>query len=175
MDSSQRSLRSAETKLLTFFLVLFLCLFLLAKIQSYQIGAALRKLEAHKRLAVRIEGAVKKPGTYWVAPGTKWEEIFRKAKLKPTADVEALMLSERVEEAGCLTVPERTSLTIFVKGAVQQEMAIEVPVDTRICDLKTYGLMADGADKAFFKRRRRLKDKEILEIPWIHEKKEGFE
>lgn len=61
--------------------------------------------------------------------------------------------------------PEPTEITVWVKGAVKESVELILPVDSRICDLKAKINLSDDADKRFFRRRKRLKNREEIWVP----------
>lgn len=165
MDSTKSALASAESKTVGVFFVLLFSLFLIAKIHSYKVFSLIQKFDSEKRIAVNVQGAVAKPGVYWVWPGTKWEEILRKVKPKPQADFDAIQLEERVEAEASLFLPERKEITVYIQRENKEILELKVPVESRICDLKTKGDWAKEGNASFWRKKRRLKHKEILEIP----------
>ncbi len=56
-------------------------------------------------------------------------------------------------------------IRIFINGAVEKPIELIVPTGTRICDLKSKVLFTADVDKSFLKRRRKLKNREILTVP----------
>jgi hypothetical protein len=69
------------------------------------------------------------------------------------------------EEEAIGVVEELKELKIIVRGAVVDPGVIVMPLGARICDLKSKVVLGDEADKTFFKRRRLLKNGEIIEVP----------
>lgn len=81
------------------------------------------------------------------------------------AKVSAYRAGVALEEAEELVVEELTELKVLVRGAVVDPGSITMPLGARICDLKSKVILKDEADKTFFKRRRLLRNGEIIEVP----------
>ncbi len=58
-----------------------------------------------------------------------------------------------------------TEITVHVRGAVLEPAQLKMPVQSRICDLKSKISLASNADRTFFRRKKRLKNGEIIEVP----------
>lgn len=114
---------------------------------------------------VTIEGAVAKPGEYWLPSGTTVAQALRKARLKPFADIQALPLKQIIEEPLHLRVEEFTEVVVSVRGAVEKPLDLTLPTGTRVCDLKSKIILTRDADKSFFRRRKLLKNGDIIEVP----------
>ncbi|OGN64853.1 MAG: hypothetical protein A3E80_01870 [Chlamydiae bacterium RIFCSPHIGHO2_12_FULL_49_9] len=56
-------------------------------------------------------------------------------------------------------------VTVIVRGAVEEPLEVALPKGARISDLKSKVALKKDADKAFFKRRRLLKNGEIVLVP----------
>ena len=112
---------------------------------------------------VTIEGCVAKPGVYSVHIGTPLSEVLRKANPKPLADLKEIAPGARVTAPLSLRIEQITELTICLEGAVVAPGPFKVPPGTRICDLKKYKSI--DADPTFFRKRRRLKEGEVVVIP----------
>lgn len=54
---------------------------------------------------------------------------------------------------------------VIVKGEVKEASELTLPKESRICDLQEKINLTDNADTAFFKRRKRLKNGEIIVVP----------
>lgn len=152
-------IRPAEW-LLTFSLLLIIgSLFAIAKIHTLWFETAL----ASEVVDVTIEGWVAKPGVYSVHIGIPLSEVLRKASPKPLADLKGIAPGARVTTPLNLRIEQIVELTLHLKGAVIELGPLKVPPGTRVCDLKQYKSL--DADPAFFRKRRRLKDGEVVTVP----------
>ena len=152
-------IRLAEWLLTSSLLLIIGSLFAIAKIHTSQ----LQSISVPKIVPVTIEGFVAKPGTYSIKIGTPLSEVLRKAKPKPLANLKSIDLSMRITAPLNLCIEELTELTICLEGAVVEPGFLKVPPGTKVCDLKKYKSL--DADPAFFKKRRRLKEGEIVVVP----------
>lgn len=157
--SAPPSLRPSEWILTLSLLLVIASLFAIANLHSRLFKQALEI----SFVEVSIEGFVSKPGAYSIQVGTPLEEVLRKAKPKPLADLKGIDLQTRVKEAMHLVIAPLAELTICLEGAVLESGPVRVPVGARLCDLKAFG--SSEADSAFFKKKRRLKEGEKVVIP----------
>lgn len=158
-----RSLRSSEWVLVGSFLLLFSSIVIISQInRQKEIGLP---LPPHQKISVAISGAVSKPGTFSVLPGMTLEAILRKSRPNRFANLRSLDLARRIEEPLELHLELLTEIAVRIEGAVEAPLALQLPVGTRICDLKSKVAYTPDADAKFFKSRRMLWDGEILEIP----------
>jgi len=127
------------------------------------------ELSPAEAISVTFEGAVAKPGTYPIKPGTTLAQALKKAHPKTYADLKKIDLNQRISSPIRIQVEELNEITITVDGAVATREVLVLPLKTRICDLKSKVHFTEDADpellKAFLKKRRALKDGEILWIP----------
>ena len=126
-------------------------------------------------IAIRVEGAVKKPGIYSVAEGTSVEEVLGRAKCHRDAILEAILLDTPLTEEQTIFIPDREYLAITATGCVKEEGVFHVPLGTRVSDLKKILPLLPDADRSLFRSRRyvrhldhfsveRRKKKQSLEI-----------
>jgi hypothetical protein len=57
------------------------------------------------------------------------------------------------------------TVSVWVCGAVKEAGEITLPAGSRISDLKGKVTLSEEADKSFFRRRRKLKNGEAIEVP----------
>jgi hypothetical protein len=122
-------------------------------------GADLQVREA----IVSVAGAVKNPAEYRVPIGTSLITAIKKAKPFSNADIDAF--PGVVERDIAVSIAEIQEITVRVEGAVLSPESVVLPVGSRICDLKSKIVLGAGADEAFLKRKKKLKNGQILVIP----------
>lgn len=162
----QKTLRSSEWILVGSLLIIFASLLLIAKINAFRSSSSLtmQRLPAHEHWPVKIEGAVKKPGTYKAIPGTQLKQILLKSRPSRIANLKKIDLDQRIECPMEILVEEISEITIRVVGAVLEPSTLTLSPGTRVCDLKAKIHLRNDADKSLFKSRRMLKDGEILVV-----------
>lgn len=165
--TESRSLRSSEWVLVGSLLLIFASLLFIAKITAIRSSSFLetRTLPSHPLCPIRIEGAVKKPGTYSVLPGTPLKKVLAKSQPHRFADLRSLDMTARVEGPLEIHLNELTAISIQIEGAVPVPFTISLPVGTKVSDLRTKIALNAEADLSIFKSRRLLKDGEILKVP----------
>lgn len=154
-------LRTSEWLLTCSLLLILISLFAIAKIQSSRFdGVPEMKTEL---VSVSVLGHVEKPGVYNVEVGALLSDVVKKSKPRRDADLRGI--AGRVEISQSVNVVELGSLKISLEGAVVVPGFLEVPLGSRVCDLKNLVALKDDVDKAFFKKRRLLRDGEVIKIP----------
>lgn len=162
----KKSLRSSEWILVVSLLIIMSSLVLIAKVNTARLDPIMDPKEIEKvEVLVTVEGAVSKPGEYLIESGSTVGEVLRKSRPKPWADLDKVNPSEIIEKPLNIKVDELTEITVYVKGAVAQPEEITLPAKSRICDLKSKVSLTKQADKSFFRRRRLLKNREIIDVP----------
>ncbi len=161
------TLQSSEWILVISFLTIFLSVALLSSIQSYKARSILdtKVVREIEPVFATIGGAVAKPGSISVAPGTSLKEILKKVKPKWNANLREIDWEKKIEGPFNLHIQELTEVLIQVKGSVKENLTLQLPIGSRVCDLKSKVNFTDDADSLVFKSRRRLKDGEIFEVP----------
>lgn len=162
----KKSLHSSEWVLVASLLLIMASLVTIAKINATRAATTLSAYDLQpEEICITIEGAVCKPGEYKVLSGTPLHEAVRKARPKPFANLKKIPLTEIIEAPTHIEIGELSEIHISVGGAVSTPANLIVPVGTRICDLKSKVSLTAEADKAFFRRRKRLKEGEFIEVP----------
>ncbi len=162
--SMKSSLPSSEWVLVGSLLLVMISLVLIAKVNAHRACSILEQTGPTEVL-VGVDGAVVKPGEYEVPVGTTIGSVLRKARPKANANLKIIPLNQPIEVATRLMVQELTEITVSVRGAVVEEKEIVLPVGSRICDLKSKVLCTAEADRRFFRRKKLLKDGQVLEVP----------
>jgi|GEM_PF-4580928 len=105
-------------------LILIATLFLIAKIKAIRSFTSIEEIPTETLCHVYVSGAVAKPGTYRVIPGTLIEKVLEKSRPKPCADLTRFNEGFRVEESMEIVVPERED---FKKGVDEKEEFVYDP------------------------------------------------
>jgi len=149
-------------------LIVLATFFLIAKKTSFR---DLERLSQSKQalpvplIAVDVSGCVKKPGTISVAQGATVRYVLRKARVEPLADLSNIDLDRPLDASCSLYIPALEKILVDVQGCVEERGTIELPAGSRICDLKKHLKLSNRADLTFFRRRKILKNNEIVRIP----------
>lgn len=162
-----KNLTSSEWFLAASLLAIMASLAAIAKINS---GKAFSQIEAYeanqpKTVMVSVRGAVAKPGPYPMELGSSLIETARKAKPNRFANLQNLALEKTAEGTLVLDIQKLKEIEVLISGSVQNPGPVRLPAGSRLCDLKSKIQCSEQADRAFLKRRRLLKDGEIVEIP----------
>lgn len=162
----KKSLPASEWILVGSLLLIMASLVILAKVNAYRASSliSVKDLQQEKIL-IQIDGAVAKPGEYSVSSGTLIGEALKKSRPHPFADLKKIPLKEVIEAPLHIHVEELTEVQISVRGAVVEPVELKVPARTRICDLKSKVSLTAEADRSYFRRRKAVKDGEVLVVP----------
>ena len=163
----KKSLQSSEWILALSLLAILASSILIAKVNVYRATTAIAEadLKPVEAVAVLIEGAVQRPGTYQVIPGTLTRTVLKKAGLKRHADLNGIDVTKRIEEATHLTIQEISEIEVAIGGEVVLPTQLRLPIGARVCDLKSKIQLTEQANPACLKSRRQLKNGEFFEIP----------
>lgn len=157
-------LSAAEWTLLSVFAIIMASLVFISKFNAIRAADAIGKIpEEQIQILVTIDGAVKKPGQYLVAEGAPAIAAIRKAKPSPWADLKAF--KEPIMSPLHIHVPELKEIRVHVAGEITAPAELVLAVGSRICDLKSKIGFTSETDKTFFRRKRRLRDGEKIEVP----------
>ena len=155
-----------EWTLLSVFFLIIASFVFISKVNASRAVDAIGQIDEEPRqILVMIDGAVKKPGQYWVSEGTLVESVLRKSRPSPYADLKLQPLKEIVTNPLHLTVAELKEVKVSVSGAVLESLELVMPVGSRISDLKSKITFTSETDKSFFRRRKLLKDGDKIEVP----------
>lgn len=161
-----KPIQSSEWVLVGSFFLIMASLVLISKIQVARAFSSIAEKDLKKEeIWVSIEGAVAKPGRYSVLSGTPFKEVLRKAKPLPEANLRPFLSSQVVEEPLDLRIDALEEIIVYVGGAVAEPGPVALPPKSRICDLRSKISLTQEADKAFFRRKKRLRDGEKIEVP----------
>jgi protein involved in polysaccharide export with SLBB domain len=171
MSQIKNSLLNSEWILVSSLLLILASLVVLAKINTYRAAILVEthKLEPVEAVAVTIEGAVARPGTYQIIPGTLMSQVLKKARPSHLADLTRFSANQRIKNPIHIQIEPLREITIYLEGEVTGSCEIHLPPESRLCDLKSKIEFTSLADQAFIqslgKKRRRLKNGEILFVP----------
>lgn len=117
-----------------------------------------------QELEVIIEGAVAHPGAYQMPKGSLLKDLFAKAEPIPEADLSRMKAERKLRQGQIIRVPHRAMITIHLEGAVKQSGPLRLPKGSRLCDLVDCVSFAEGADLKPLKKKRRLKEGEVIAV-----------
>lgn len=116
-------------------------------------------------ILITIDGSVKRPGQYSVRSGTTIGQALRKARPEANANLKILPLRNIIDAPMHLHVEGLKEIRVIVKGAIAGPAEIVMPAKSRISDLKSKVIFTNETDKAFFRRKKLLKDGDEIEVP----------
>lgn len=162
----KKSLQSSEWFLVASLLLIMVSLVTISKISATKATSQLSVEEKNqKKVLVTVEGAVKKPGSYFIEVGSSIQDVLKITKPLPNADLKKWLLLEEIQSDCRIEISELSEIVVSIKGAVVKPIELTLPVGSRICDLKSKILLSEDAEKAFFRRRKRLKNGDIICVP----------
>ena len=112
-----------------------------------------------------MRGCVKKPDVYQVPKGTSLRAILRKARPEVLANLQDLPMDRILEESCLIEVPAFEKIWVQIQGAVEENISLELVAGSRLCEIKGKVALRPDADPRFLKRRRLLKNGEIITMP----------
>lgn len=156
--------RDSEWILAGSFFFILGSLFAIAKIQTCHYSS---QTEAKPVVLVHVEvtGFVEHPDIYEVPVDTPLGAVLRKASPKRFANLRQLDPKSLITGSMQLVIEPLTSLKISVTGAVSKTEELEVPLGTRVCQLKKRIICTEETDLTFFKKRKLLADGEVVIVP----------
>ena len=158
-------MQKTEWIFLTAILMLISTFYFISKQTSYRHLNHIETPKPISKIQVEITGCVRREGTFEVPQGTLLCEILRKAGLKPLSDTSTIDLDQPIDTSLQIHIPELQQIEVRVEGCVAKKVLLNLPIGSRICDLKEIVLTTPEADLAFFKRKRRLKNHEVVCVP----------
>ena len=117
------------------------------------------------KIQIEVAGCVRHHGPFEVMAGTSVRSILRKAQPQKMADLTRIDLNTALESSTRIEVPMLECIEVTVEGCVKDKVHLKMPMDSRICDLFDHVVPASDADPAFFKRKRRLKNLDVIQVP----------
>lgn len=158
--------KSPEWSLVTSLFLIICSIVLIAKVNAFKSRSIVTDEDLRvEDVSVYISGAVKKPGSYKVSPGTPLEVVIKKARPLICADLKKLPLTQLVDGTVTIVVEEMKEILVSVRGEVLKVAEYTLPVGARISDLKSKVTLTKDADKRFLSRRKLLKNGDVIEVP----------
>lgn len=163
----KKSLNVSEWVISGSLILILLSLLLISHFHQHrkklQISAIKESVES--QIDIEISGEVSRPGVFSVVPGTRIGDLIKKSRPKRYADLSSIDLDSPALVACELIIPQLKELNVKIEGAVAVPIVLKMPIGSRISDLKSKIQSEQDADLGFFKRRRLLKNEEIITIP----------
>lgn len=164
-EGAQAPFSSRSSWLLVGSLILFMAsLVVLSQVNAYRARSILNEVGVAD-VWVEIEGAVHKPGRYLIPVGMTVGQALKKARPKVLANVDALDLKKNIDSPLTLTVEEWSRVKVRVEGEVLEAVELELAAGERISDLRTKVSLTPMADKTFFRKKRVLKNGDVIVVP----------
>lgn len=159
----KKTLRDGEWVFVFSILFLMCSVVVVSKINAARSSSYLEEhpLRVHEPCSVVIEGAVTKPGTFSVPPGTLLRKVIKKSCPTPYADLKEFSSEQRVEESMSIHIKELTEITLTIERVGFEPEQVVVPAGTKGCQLKKL-LTFEVPPSKIFKSRRFLKDGEVI-------------
>lgn len=119
-----------------------------------------------EKIHVRIEGAVESPGIYSIKRNTPLKDVLVQAQPTSQADLKKVS-TKKLKDGQTIIIPQKEFITIYLEGAVKKQGALVVPKGTKVEELLILIEMDDQADLSKLNFRRRLKEGDIIKIPYV--------
>lgn len=158
-----KSLKTSEWLFFFGFLFLIGSFYIISKATGGLDGVSAEK--EPPLIVVEVVGCVYKPGVFKVPQGSLVQEVLRKARPKPLADLREVEMLKILDQEGVIDVPAFKKITVSVTGCVAECKDLVLPAGARVCDLKKHLVLLPGADLLFFKSRKLLRDRQVILVP----------
>lgn len=124
-------------------------------------------LVQHQNLGfdVLIKGAVTHPGIYHIHSEISLKDLLAIAEVTSNADLRRFSLEAMVKKGRIINVPTRAMIEVYLKGAVKEDQRLTIPKNSKLEDLIILGKFTPDADLAFLKKKRKLKNGEVIQVP----------
>lgn len=113
---------------------------------------------------VTIEGAVLNPGTFKIKRGATLQEALDIAQPLSSADLRKIKINKKLRQGQVIKIPEIKMITVYIKGKVQEPIALNVPQGTRLKDILEQIVFNEDVDINKYRKMRYLKDHETIVI-----------
>nr|WP_166154567.1 hypothetical protein [Neochlamydia sp. AcF84]NGY94419.1 hypothetical protein [Neochlamydia sp. AcF84] len=113
---------------------------------------------------VRVEGAVELPGLYNVEKTATLANVLEQAKVLLEADLGKISLNKKVKNSQLIKVPYKEYITVKVEGAARKTGPLTILKGTLMEELIKLIEPLEKADVGRLKRKRKLKDGEIIKV-----------
>lgn len=114
-------------------------------------------------IAVFIEGEVEHPGHYRIKRGSTIHDLILLAIPSPDADLSHIKLENKLRKSHVVKIPSKY-VTVYLEGAVIVPGPVKLLKGARLQDLISMVQFQEGADIEKLRRKRRLKDKEVITV-----------
>lgn len=114
---------------------------------------------------VTISGAVSKPDTYILKKGATLKVLLDLAEPLPNADLSKVNLKRKLKDEETFYIPSKKLITVYLEGAVANQGPLHLYEGSSLQDLLQNVEFLPNADKRSLKKKRILKDEEIVVIP----------
>ncbi len=157
--------RSEWTIVLSLIFVL-LSIVLASKLSSIKSSSFVKEvpLSVEAFCSVTVEGAVSRPGSYRVPIGTSLKKILRKSSPSVFADLRFVDLEKRMDGDFFLKIEELKEIEVSLRYEGGESVQLQVPVRTRVCDLKMYVSSSSDRSSLAMKSRRVLRPFEVVDL-----------
>lgn len=164
-NPKKKTLKEGEWIFVLSILFLMFSITLVSKINAARSSSYLEEnpMPSHEPCTVVIDGAVSKPGTFSVPPGTLLRKVIKKSSPTPFADLKEFSIDKRVEESMTIHIKELTDITLTIERIGFDPEQVIVPAGTKACQLKKL-LTFEAPNSKIFKSRRFLKDGEVIHL-----------
>ena len=95
-------------------------------------------------------------------------DLLRLAQPLSSADLRRINPNARLRDGRSLVIRDRPMITLSIIGAVENPGILRVPKGTTLHQLLNQIRLSDNADVSNLKDRRRLRDHDVIEIPFGH-------
>jgi len=146
--------------------LLFLMLFVLSTIGVITFSERSKQTkEKSAGFCVRVVGEVEEEALVQLHPGATVADALFSATFTECADPQKIAYDVRLVKDQVVVVPKKGALSIFVTGAVEKEELLTFEEEATFLDLRKKIQLQKSADiKAFFRKRRKLKQGETITI-----------
>ena len=118
-----------------------------------------------RTVAIKVVGAVAKPGIYHVEAGTSIGQLLE--QVEPTAEANLRRLNQEapLTRSRTLKIKAQEMIAIVVDGAAVTTGIVQVPKGTRLADWAAQADLDADADRTALTSRRYLKNGERIVVP----------
>ncbi|MBA2369735.1 MAG: SLBB domain-containing protein [Candidatus Protochlamydia sp.] len=125
----------------------------------------------NERIEVTVQGAVERPGIYELNKGSKLKDFWKICLPHPEADLRRFKPNSLLRDGQTLKVPFKEYITVHLKGAVASAVSLRVLKGTALKEMMHLIEVLPEGDLGKLNKQRRLKDQEIIHIPYQKRKK----
>lgn len=115
-------------------------------------------------IQVHVEGAVQRPGVFTLNRGSRLQDVLELAGPLPEANIKSLKRNKVLQDGQVVTISPKKMITIFLEGLVESPGPVEVLEGTQVQDLLQQITFLPQADLKALKKKRQLKDQEMIYV-----------